>query len=165
MCDNFVKKWDTFYRPRVIALAKRDFPAVQQVIADFEESSGDGKSFLSKLMREICSLHHFAITHGGEFLCLHNFLSRFWAQQVLFFFFFVFSFLCENLNNASENLIHSQTSLGEYTAMEIWAKTMWRRRNSMRVPCVTVKMAITAIALHMGKKNKQILLISFLGPS
>ena len=45
VCDNFVKKWGTFYRPRIIALAKRDFPTIKQVIADFEESNGDGKSF------------------------------------------------------------------------------------------------------------------------
>ena len=39
-CDNFLIKWSTFYKKRIIALGMQDYPAVRQLI---EKYKGNGE--------------------------------------------------------------------------------------------------------------------------
>ncbi len=43
---DFLKKWAMYYRAQVLSSAKRDFSAVQDLIASYEECSGHSKCFL-----------------------------------------------------------------------------------------------------------------------
>lgn len=37
-CDNFLMKWDSYFKERIIALGKEEYPAVKQLISSYKEN-------------------------------------------------------------------------------------------------------------------------------
>jgi hypothetical protein len=37
-CDNFLIKWGTFFKRRIIALGKQDYPAVRELIEKYKDN-------------------------------------------------------------------------------------------------------------------------------
>ena len=100
-----------------------------------------------KLKEVICSSHHFVITHGGELYLLNLFLdsaNNFLPYMNSSYIMHTFMFNYNNNNILRSMLKHS-------------------RGTTNYPPSVTVKMAITAVALHNGQKETRFPLLISLG--